>query len=281
MSRIIMIGNALSGKTSNMLCTYGILRNALRTDSAFDGRRIFLEENADLNEDYEKYMTSCEVQATSRIRDYSFTLSVRGMVRHAEVQSYDLADVVGGFCIADTETRDYRYIWREMSDADHILMFFSCQELLPRSDEDCAKAAKNLDQMLAHLNERLEENHGRRIHLSLVFTYYDTIEEGGWEEREILSLFDGLIKSRRSDLAVEHYFVSNLPNRMDNVELPILSVLTHLAFDDVMSERGSWMARHSPSHRIRAKAVAQLCKYLERKTKDRRWSIMAGRMDDC
>lgn len=281
MSRIIMIGNAFSGKTSNMLCAYGILRNALRTDSAFVGRRIFLEENADLTEDYERYMASCEVQATSRIRDYSFTLTVKGMVRHAEVQSYDLADVVGGFCIADMETHDYRYIWREMSDADHILMFFSCQELLPRDDKESAASGKNLDRLLEHLNERLSSNYGHKIHLILVFTYYDTIEEGGWEEREILSLFDGLIQSRRSDLAVEHYFVSNLPNRMDNVELPILSVLTHLAFDDLMRERGSWMTRHSPSHRFRAKAVAQLCKYLECKTKDRRWSIMAGKIDDC
>ena len=275
MSRIIMIGNAFSGKTSNMLCTYGILKKALHTHPVFDKCEVCLEENVELDADYRNYKETSDIQATSRIRDYGFRLMAKGIIRRAEVQSYDLTDTIGGFCVADTETYDYKYISHEMSDADHILMFFSCQELLPRDDKESAASGKNLDRLLEHLNERLSSNYGHKIHLILVFTYYDTIEEGGWEEKEILSLFDGLINTKRTDLEVSHFFVSNLPKRMDNVELPILSVLTHLAYEDLMAERRSVMKRNSLSHRTRTKATINLCRYLQDKTGNWDWLMMA------
>ena len=280
MARIIMIGNTMSGKTSNMVTAYGVLRKVLRENKAFNGLDIHVEENRELEDAYQKYCVNCEgIKATSKIHNHDLRLVVRGIVRRTEIQSYTLGDVVGGFCVADVGTDENYEINARIAQADHILAFFSCEDLLPEDDSKLDKMGKNIDLMLKLINNRIHLADGKRIYLTVVFTKVDKIDGCSWKKEEILDLFDGLLSAHIPGLNVNHYFVCNEPDKIQKAELPILSVLTRLAIDDIRKDSESWYKRIQHSYKMKKRAVIALCRYIRNESGNTWWDTMIGEIN--
>lgn len=274
MSGVILIGQSGAGKTSNIYMSYGILKNLLRSDPLFREAQVSVSENPHLERAYGNAMAGRGVVPTSDIRNDRFSLMVRGRWLTTNLMDYEVIDTIGGDSVSDKDSERMR-LMRAFSKASYVVLFFSCEDLLPRTDHDLQRNGEQLDRILDIINDWVLSMPGD-LHLEIVFTMYDRLKDSERDSEEILELFGGLLdNNNHPNFLVEHFFVSNNPLREKDAELPILSVLTRKAVNDLKQEcRERRLPRLSLDYRLRVKAVKALCEYLGRETGQIRWKLL-------
>lgn len=278
MPNIIMIGNSGSGKTTNMVTSYGVLKTILNNDVLFSKVDIRLAENREIERLYNTYCIELEeIPLTNKNKSYDFKFEAKRIIGKTVLQEYGLTDTIGGFSVASVDMEDNRILREKMMAADHILAFFSCIELLPENEKDYAIIGTFIDRILDNINYRIARSE-KKLYLTLVFTKYDLIKDQKQKVHEIEDLFKGMIESRLPGLEIRYYFVSNHPDFRYHAELPILSVLTRLTIDEIRND-DSKFRRINPNKRLKIYVTKQLCEYIARESGIQWWKTMAGELD--
>ena len=168
-------------------------------------------------------------------------------------------------------TDNWNRILAESIDADYILAYFACDELLPTNKRAYDYYSRYLDSILDLINDRIQ--YGKRgFDLILVFTKVDRISSIKDAREEILNLFHDLIDAQIPGTSVYNFFVSNKQNEIETPELPLMAVVTKELVRKLSEcpEDGISKIKHYNESRC----ARWLCKRLSTNSGDGRWVLM-------